>query len=461
MPAYRKGVGVITFVLLLMPAIFLGSVDGLEFQGSVTPAGVGHRMDCEVVGDRAYVSVATSSSGLEAFDISDPANPVQIFSGGPAAWRSQSYGDTLLVMYCRDDGVTLFDISGSSPTQIGQYNPPGPAELLEGGVLVGDTLYCAAHQNGIYLVDVSNPGSPLKVGEFAPDSVNAWNIAYRDSFLFVANGRFGLSVLDTQGGLQEVATLSLPGCANDLVIDGDVLAISLGIDGLATVDISDPCNPVLRDTAPSAGSVWSSGIAGHMVATGSWYVLELFDVSNPDAIERAGWDNTPVWALGADIRDDGLIGSAGWIPVLLYDTGADTGGDIDLEHQVLDFGPVFSSRDTSLAVRNTGAGSLTVTSITTPSGISVSPGSFILSPGDSIEVTVTASGSETTSGYITYHSDDPDEPGRTQEVYKNNFSFPQFGSLAPDFTLAGTDGLSHTLSDYQGKVVFLEFGGAW
>ena len=64
-------------------------------------------------------------------------------------------------------------------------------------------------------------------------------------------------------------------------------------------------------------------------------------------------------------------------------------------------------------------------------------------------------------GHITYHTDDPDELTKTQEVYKNNNNFPQVGSVAPDFTLFGSDYNYHTLSNYQGKVVFLEFGGAW
>ena len=76
-------------------------------------------------------------------------------------------------------------------------------------------------------------------------------------------------------------------------------------------------------------------------------------------------------------------------------------------------------------------------------------------------VLVTASGTNSVQNNITYISHDPDESSKTQEVYKNNTGFPQFGSLAPDFTLAGTDGQNHTLSDYQGRVVYLEFGGAW
>ncbi len=34
------------------------------------------------------------------------------------------------------------------------------------------------------------------------------------------------------------------------------------------------------------------------------------------------------------------------------------------------------------------------------------------------------------------------------------------GEMAPDFTLQDTDGNWHTLSDYEGKVVFLFFMGA-
>jgi AhpC/TSA family len=32
--------------------------------------------------------------------------------------------------------------------------------------------------------------------------------------------------------------------------------------------------------------------------------------------------------------------------------------------------------------------------------------------------------------------------------------------MAPDFTLTDSDGVTHTLSDYRGKVVFLNFMGA-
>ncbi|MBW1689096.1 MAG: redoxin domain-containing protein, partial [Deltaproteobacteria bacterium] len=76
-------------------------------------------------------------------------------------------------------------------------------------------------------------------------------------------------------------------------------------------------------------------------------------------------------------------------------------------------------------------------------------------------VTVTVAGTGSVRSTIRYYSDDPDEPESIQYVYKNNTTFPQIGSVAPDFTLPGNDGQSHSLSDYLGRVIYLEFGASW
>ncbi|HIE05950.1 MAG TPA: hypothetical protein EYP58_04025 [bacterium (Candidatus Stahlbacteria)] len=451
---------VIPVILVLGSAIGFADIDNLRFLGH-NEVNWAHLMDAEVVGDRAYICVGFTP-GLEVYDISDPANPQRLYRMGPKAWRAVASGDTLLFLFCRLDGVVLYDISTSgSPVQLGQFNPSGSLEALEGGDLIGTTLYSAAHQNGIYAIDISNPSNPKKIDEIGLDTSAAWNIEAKDSFLYVANGRFGFTVVGIDGGLHIASKLPLSGCANDLVLDGDVAVVSLGPAGLATVDISDPYNPVLLDTIATGGNVWGSGITGHLVVTGSWYLMELFDITDPAQIQKIGWDNTKTFALGADIRDDSLIAVADWRGMSCYQVGPDTGPDIDLEPQLLDFSPVSGSVDTQVIVRNTGSTFLNVSSVSTPTGITANPASFSVPPGDSQVVTITASGSGTVAGNITYYSNDPDESARQQEVYKNNTSFPHYGSLAPDFNLEGTDGQWHRLSDYRGKVVYLEFGGAW
>jgi hypothetical protein len=446
---------------LALAGIAVGGIDGLRFLGH-NDVNRAHEMDAEIVGNRAFIATG-AGQGLEVYDIADPANPTRVWlSNGPNSWRCRAYGDTWLFDFCRREGVVLFDISGSGdPVRLGRYDPPGSREALEGGALVGSILYCAAHQNGIYAVDYANPSSPRKVGELALDPAQAWNVEAKDSFLFVANGREGLAAVGLNGGLHEVARLELPGTANDIVLDGDVAVLALGVAGLATVAIADPHNPVLLDTIGTDGCVWGIGIAGHLVVAGSWRVMELFDVSNPSSIVRVGWDNTFVWAHGADIRSDSLIAVADWQGMSCYRVGNDEAADIDVLPEIVDFGSVSGQRDTVVVVRNTGAGTLNVTSVTAPAGIAANPAAFSVAAGDSQVVAVTATGSGAVRARMTFNCNDPDEPARTIEVYKNNTSFPQYGAAAPGFDLYGTDGLRHTLSSELGKVVYLDFGASW
>jgi hypothetical protein len=257
------------------------------------------------------------------------------------------------------------------------------------------------------------------------------------------------------------ARLELPGTANDVVLDDDVAVLALGVAGLATIDISDPHNPAVLDTIGTDGCVWGIGNTGHLVVSGSWRVMELFDVSNPSSITRVGWDNTSVWAHGADIRDDSLIAVADWQGMSCYRVGSDPGADIDVMPEILDFGDVSGQRDTSIVVRNTGAGVLSVTSVSVPPGITVDPNVFSVPAGDSQLVTVTATGSGTVRALMTLNCNDPDESARTVEVYKSNTDFPQYGSVAPDFNMFGTDEQWHVLSAERGKVVYLDFGASW
>ncbi len=418
-------------------------------------------MDVEIVGDRAYV-VDGYNTGLEVYDISDPVNPIRLSVSGPAAWRCSASGDTLLFAFCRRAGVTIWDISSPGmPLLLGQYDPPGSLEALEGGVLVDSILYCAAHQNGIYAVSIADLQNPYKLSDFTSDSSAAWNVVVVDSFLYVANGRHGLLVIGVEGGLHLVSTLSLPGAANDLNVMGNIIAVSLGSDGLAAVEISDPYYPVICDTIFTGGCVWGTGVIDSLVVCGSWRLMELFDLTDPFNITLAGWENTKTWAHGADIRDDSLIVVADWRGMSCYTIGAEPYPDIDVYPQVIDFGIVSDTAETLVTIRNTGMSALTVGPIYAPSGILANPNSFSVLPGDSLLVTISAIGAGSAYGAVTYFSNDPDEPEKTQGVYKNNTSFPQVGSAAPDFTLLGSDNNYHTLSEYQGKVVFLEFGGAW
>lgn len=434
--------------------------DGLAFQGNSLTTG-GHVMSFLVKGDYAYCSVA-GSEGLETWDVSNPSNPTRISMNGRSNWRAWSKDDTLF-SFGHFRGVEMFDISGGIPLEIDTYDPRDRAVAYEGGAQLGDKLYVAAHQIGIDILKVTN--SLTHESTFALSQNDAWDVEVSGNHIFVANGSHGLSVVDVSGSPSEVATLELPGSAGDIVISGSVAALALGGAGVVTVDISNPSAPKMLDIEPSWGNASRMGLVGSYLAVGSYGCVELFDLADPEQIRRVGWDQTANIAMGAgagvNSAGDTLIVVADWKGMVVYSPGEEAGPDIDVEPLRIDFGAVSANRDTVVEVHNRGGRSLNVSAVTAPSGIEASPSSFTVPAGGMQEVTVTASGSQTTRGQIRYFSDDGDESAFDQRVYKNNSSFPQVGSTAPDFTLAGTDGQNHTLSDYRGRVVYLEFGANW
>jgi hypothetical protein len=443
------------------PVTSAPAMDHLAFLGHNGVNGA-HLMDAHVVGDRAYILVG-AYNGLETYDLSDPTAPIRIAKTGPAAWGAKQYGDRLYV-FSRKDGFQIYDISGSTPAYLGEFDPVDPNTLFENGVLMGDTLYVAAHQMGIMVFDVTNETGPSFVQTIDLDENDCWDVEAAGAHLIVANGHFGLSAVQLGVPPVEAAVLPLPGLANHIVLDGDVGFLSLAGEGVATVDLSIPAAPAMMDRAPSGGNAFGSGIANHKVAVGSWNVLEVFDISDPHHIIRCGFENTKTWALGASIKTYGnneLIVVADWRGMSCYETAADPGPDIDVQPRDVDFGSVSGPRGKTVRVRNTGSAPLNVNVGSIPSGIDVTPRVFTVGPGQYDLVQVKAYGGGSLNDDIRFYSNDPDEANVQQFVYKNNIAFPQVGSPAPGFNLEDLDGHWHALSDYLGKVVYLEFGALW
>ena len=422
-----------------------------------------HYMAARIRGDRVYASVG-GNPGLKTFDISDPTNPV-LFPLIPShpSWRTWIRADTLL-SFNHHEGVQVFDISGGAPVHLHDWNPLDPAVAYEGGVLVGSKVYCAALHAGIEVLDLGLAGlsydTTITLAEQA-----CWDIEVAGNLLLVANGRFGLSVLDLAGQPTEVASLALPGLANDVEVDGDIAYVALGPDGIAAVDISSPASPVLLDLEPSAGTAWSMTRHGNSLFVGAWTCLEEWDVSNPSDLQLVGWEQTRYWALGAGAgtttSSGDLVVVGDWIGIEVLEATPDAGPDIEVVPDRIDLGVVPGTAQATFEVRNTGGATLDVSAIIGPGLFAVAPAAFSVPPGQAQVVTLTGTGPGSAVGTLSIVSNDPDETIFDVGATMNNSTFPQIGSPAPFFNLLGTDGQFHTPASYQGRVVFLEFAAAW
>ena len=458
----RSGLALVV-VALLWPAGAPAEEQGIDGFDEIWTGRVPHAMSVAASGDFVYVNGAERR--LEVHDFSDLQNPRWVASFPPGGWRLELDGDDLY-SFGHSMGVQHFDVSLEIPRLVGSFSFGDPLVSFAGGARVGDSLFVAAHQTGIHVLRMGPPMEPLSVIDLEQNA--AYDLARAKGHFLVANGRYGLTVLSIDPLPRVEATLALPGLSNDvLVAEGDSVAfVSLGPGGIASVDITDIRDPQIIEIQETRGNAWEMSMLGTQLYVGAYTQVERYDASDPTRLRRVAWDETEHFALGVapmiHSGGDTLLAVADWAGLRLYEMGVGSVPDIAFSAERIDFGVVAATAvDTVVRVFNTGSATLEAGVVSFPAEFEVSPRRFSIPPGEVRDVFISTSGDRNISGAIRFFSNDPDEGEFDQLVYKNNTTFPQVGSPAPDFTLVGTDGEEHSLSDYVGRPVYLQFGADW
>lgn len=229
-----------------------------------------------------YAYVAAGGSGLHVVDVSDPVAPVEtglydtpgvaqgvaVHSYGASRRTEQQAplrdsmaggpGDLYAYVADGDAGLRVVDVSDpAAPAEVGSYDTPGKAWDVvvasgPGGTLayVVDLDFSGVN-NGLRIIDVSDPAAPTQVGSYsAGGGCWTWGVAVVGNYAYIANF----------------------GC------------------GLRIVDVSDP-------TAPAEAGVWygadptSVTVAGKYAYVGavSGYGLRVLNVSDPVAPTEVGF----------------------------------------------------------------------------------------------------------------------------------------------------------------------------
>lgn len=204
-----------------------------------------------VVGTRAFVAEDVNlDSKLHVFDVSDPSAPVQT--------AEVSFGGEFSVI---------------------QDLEPGP----------DDRLYAADQEQGVLVIDISNPDAPSLVRIAGTPSVTGLELeGSRLYYLQQGFGGSGYGVLDVENDLQDLGGSGVFGLG--VAFEGNWM-IAAGPDGLFVHDVSDPTNPVERfayarpDGGPFARAVAVRGTTAYIPADDGLHVLDL---SDPEAIGHEG-----------------------------------------------------------------------------------------------------------------------------------------------------------------------------
>ncbi len=252
-----------------------------------------------ITGDFLYVNA--NEARVHAFNIADPANPVDLGVQAGPFWYYTYERDTDDVVaadgyiYVAGAGLARFLINPSGTvTKVGENTYAEAVTCVE----ARDQYAYAGFYQGLGVFDAGTPALTMVGSVAVSEGLN--DVALTGDFVVGVN-RDGLFVFDvsTPQQPQQIASLPLPD-GYRVRLDGDLAYVSSDAAGLQVVDISDMQDPVLIGNFDTVGTTGAVMVAGDYAFLGqSTDGLVITDISDPNAVQIAG-------------RTDGAVnGSAG------------------------------------------------------------------------------------------------------------------------------------------------------
>jgi len=248
----------------------------------------GGALDIEHPGDDPETPSATAGFGL--YDISDPANPVQValFSTDYAIHNCYHQGDVVYLVDNATAEMVMVDVANDDPTEIARWGLSGASTLHDLFVQDG-VAYLAYWNSGTAMVDVSDPANPSLIGlarEGSSKSPNNdhYTMPSEDGTLLaigkeqISFGNLGVELWDISDKtdtefLAEIDPPENPEfgqrTSHNFDFSGDYLYTSWYAGGVRVHDISEPSSPTevtsFREDGPE---FWTAKVA----ETGNFYI---------------------------------------------------------------------------------------------------------------------------------------------------------------------------------------------
>lgn len=319
----------------------------------------------EVQGDYAYV-VNQALRDLQVFNIRDPDAPYRVATIPLLSSLHQdlAYKDGHLLLAEREQGIGIIDVSNpEKPVRLPTYRFPGNRADVVTVQVIGNQAFVGNGSYGFALLDVTNPREPNLISSLDTRGLVA-GLWIEGDQAYVADWASGFKVLDLANPTAPRLIGRYP--ENDAPLNyydlvsrkGWVYLVHQDL-GLVTFDLSHPTTPMVTQT--NRGSIIGLDLAGRTLfaadnasqpsATGTPGV-RLFDLNRPESPANLGRFSD--WGRMDGVRIEGSR---------LYVTG-DRFGIIDIE---------FPQR---------------------PPGFFVEPRPQILQPGESGQLNCVAEGSD-------------------------------------------------------------------
>lgn len=261
--------------------------------------------DEDVEVDDLYLLAVDDAGTLSVLSTADKAWPEMLSTSvgpgtgpfvdvdGPWIYRGTWTGGLRIL-----DGTDPGSLVETGTFQTNSTYESGSVEVRDGLAFVGE------YQNGMVIVDVSVPATPIAVGR---TSAFAASVALHDDHALVA-GPNPVRIYDVGDPTapEKVADLSVGDQVNDMLVDGDLLYLAVD-DGLQIADLTDPLEPLLLGSLDTADRGLGLALHGdHVYLAAGEAGVRGIDVSDPAAPVETWTDGWSTHANDVAIFDGWL-----------------------------------------------------------------------------------------------------------------------------------------------------------
>jgi hypothetical protein len=257
-------------------------------------------LEVAVEGETAYVTAYRS--GLQAIDVSDPEAPIALGTLATPYGDARAFTTSNGFAYAIDrsgpttsGSLVIVDLSiPTTPAEVGTTTVSGTAYDPEVSV-VGDLAYITVGEEGLRVIDVSNPAAPIEISAINTPGFAA-GVTGVDRIAYIADGDAGLRILDFAKPTEpvEISVIDTPGFAEAVeVVDGLAYVADSGA-GLRVIDVSDPEAPVEIGAIDTLGEAIDVAVEGELAYVADYYEgLRIVDVSHPEQPVEIGAFDSP------------------------------------------------------------------------------------------------------------------------------------------------------------------------
>ena len=253
-----------------------------------------------------YAFIMASYGGAYVFDISDPTTPVQVTrirnvveGSGTIPYNDVRFQNNIAYFAAgASECIDIWDVTQiDAASHLAQFLPEdgSPSCTVSDLVIDDDTLYAAAGNIGLLILDISQPDQPQQLGAFTlPDPDNeldyiwANGLEVHEDLAYVTFGREGLFILDVSNPSQPVekSHLDLDCNSNTVRLRGQYAFVAcretFDAGSVKIVNISDPNSPNEIRNLIMNDSPWDMRMDDHYLYVADLEAgVKIYNISDP------------------------------------------------------------------------------------------------------------------------------------------------------------------------------------